>query len=206
MWEFIDRVNRNNDKTPMFLIYPRQSNDAHAPRLSPVYKSTVNRSPTKPLVIIPHTLSELTGPVYGHETVREHDHDLTIQLMIGGALPTRRIRACFRTRPSRASDVAAPMQMAGFPSIPSSWALCLDPGESRRPSISCSRSSRGMTQQAITRIYFHDDSANATDPILALVLLDRLRTLIARREPGNVAIYRFDVHLQGDNETVFFDL
>jgi protocatechuate 3,4-dioxygenase beta subunit len=51
----------------------------HAPRLSPAYKSTARRSPTKPLVIIPHTLSELTGPVYGHETVRENDNDMTIQ-------------------------------------------------------------------------------------------------------------------------------
>ena len=63
----------------MTLIYPRESNAAHAPRLSPTYKSTVLRSPTKPLVIIPHTLSELTGPVYGHETVRDNDSDLTIQ-------------------------------------------------------------------------------------------------------------------------------
>ena len=63
----------------MSLIYPREGNAAHAPRLSPDYKSTVKRSPTKPLVIIPHTLSELTGPVYGHETVRENDNDLTIQ-------------------------------------------------------------------------------------------------------------------------------
>ncbi|HEX7881362.1 MAG TPA: protocatechuate 3,4-dioxygenase subunit beta [Afipia sp.] len=63
----------------MTLIYPRESNAAHAPRLSPAYKSTVLRSPTKPLVIIPHTLSELTGPVYGHETVRENDNDLTTQ-------------------------------------------------------------------------------------------------------------------------------
>jgi protocatechuate 3,4-dioxygenase beta subunit len=65
--------------TDMTLIYPRESNNTYAPRLSPAYKSTVKRSPTKPLVIIPHTLSELTGPVYGNETVRENDHDLTIQ-------------------------------------------------------------------------------------------------------------------------------
>ena len=63
----------------MPLIYPRDSNSAHAPRLSPAYKSTVLRSPTKPLIVIPHTLSELTGPVYGHEAVRENDNDLTIQ-------------------------------------------------------------------------------------------------------------------------------
>ena len=54
----------------MTLIYPTASIGAHPPRLSPDYRSTVKRSPTKPLIIMPQTLSELTGPVYGHETVR----------------------------------------------------------------------------------------------------------------------------------------
>ena len=63
----------------MTLTYPIASNAAHPPRLSPGYKSTVKRSPQKPLIIMRHTLSELTGPVYGHETVRENDHDLTTQ-------------------------------------------------------------------------------------------------------------------------------
>ena len=63
----------------MTLVYPVQSLAAHPPRLSPAYKSTVKRSPSKPLIPMRHTLSELTGPVYGHETVRENDHDLTIQ-------------------------------------------------------------------------------------------------------------------------------
>jgi protocatechuate 3,4-dioxygenase alpha subunit len=49
-------------------------------------------------------------------------------------------------------------------------------------------------------------SASA-DPVLALVPADRRRTLIAVREPGSGnAVYRLDIHLQGDNETVFFDV
>src|SRR5205814_9335595 len=63
----------------MTLVYPVQSLAAHPPRLSPAYKSTVKRSPSKPLIPLRHTLSELTGPVYGHETVRENDSDLTLQ-------------------------------------------------------------------------------------------------------------------------------
>ena len=63
----------------MTLSYPVSSLAAHPARLSPGYRSTVKRSPQKPLIIMRHTLSELTGPVYGHETVRENDHDLTIQ-------------------------------------------------------------------------------------------------------------------------------
>lgn len=47
--------------------------------LFPMYASTVKRAPTRPLVILPHTLSELTGPVFGHDDLRPEDHDLTAQ-------------------------------------------------------------------------------------------------------------------------------
>ncbi len=50
---------------------------SHPAYVSPEYKSTVLRGPTKPLVPITHSLSELTGPVYGAECVGELDHDLT---------------------------------------------------------------------------------------------------------------------------------
>jgi protocatechuate 3,4-dioxygenase beta subunit len=63
----------------MTLIYPRASMTAHPPRLAPAYRSTVKRSPTRPLVIVPQTLSEITGPVYGHDAVGANDHDLTTQ-------------------------------------------------------------------------------------------------------------------------------
>ena len=63
----------------MTIIYPIDSTAAHPPRLFPDYKSTLKRSPQQPLVIMRHTLSELTGPVYGHGGIREHDNDLTVQ-------------------------------------------------------------------------------------------------------------------------------
>jgi protocatechuate 3,4-dioxygenase beta subunit len=47
--------------------------------LFPMYASTVKRAPTRPLVILPHTLSELTGPVFGYDDLRPGDHDLTGQ-------------------------------------------------------------------------------------------------------------------------------
>lgn len=82
-----------------------------------------------------------------------------------------------------------------------------DPGgKQQAPHILLAVFARGMTQQAITRIYFEDEAANAADPILALVPAERRATLIAKRERGDVATYRLDVHLQGDRETVFFDL
>lgn len=81
------------------------------------------------------------------------------------------------------------------------------PGEKpQAPHILLAVYARGMTQQAMTRIYFENEPSNAADPILALVPPDRRSTLIAKREPGEVVTYRFDVHLQGGSETVFFDV
>ncbi|MGZ9106236.1 MAG: dioxygenase family protein, partial [Rhodoplanes sp.] len=63
----------------MTFFFPTESLRAFPPRFYPAYKSTVKRAPTKPLVIIPHTLSELTGPVYGQDAVQPGDEDLTRQ-------------------------------------------------------------------------------------------------------------------------------
>src|SRR5262249_1868486 len=63
----------------MTLVFPRESLNAFPKHLTPGYRSTVKRSPSKPLILMPQTLSELTGPVYGHDAVREGDNDLTKQ-------------------------------------------------------------------------------------------------------------------------------
>ncbi|HUH95195.1 MAG TPA: protocatechuate 3,4-dioxygenase subunit beta [Casimicrobiaceae bacterium] len=47
--------------------------------LFPPYRSTVKRSPSRPLVVVPHTLTEVTGPVFGYEDVQPTDSDLTRQ-------------------------------------------------------------------------------------------------------------------------------
>lgn len=47
--------------------------------LHPPYASTVKRAPTQPLILLPHTLSEVTGPVFGQGHIGVHDHDLTHQ-------------------------------------------------------------------------------------------------------------------------------
>jgi protocatechuate 3,4-dioxygenase, beta subunit len=63
----------------MTLSYPRASLQDFPPALYPGYKSTVKRSPRHEPVLIPHTLSELTGPLYGGNSVRPGDDDLTRQ-------------------------------------------------------------------------------------------------------------------------------
>jgi len=60
-------------------VYSRAGNDADPPYLSPDYMGTRTRSPKRPLILIPQTLSEITGPVYGHSDVRPGEADLTTQ-------------------------------------------------------------------------------------------------------------------------------
>jgi protocatechuate 3,4-dioxygenase alpha subunit len=80
-------------------------------------------------------------------------------------------------------------------------------GKLQAPHILLAIFARGMLLQLYTRIYFDGEAANSADPVLALVPADRRGTLIAPREPGNGgAVYRFDIRLQGDGETVFFDV
>jgi protocatechuate 3,4-dioxygenase alpha subunit len=63
--------------------------------------------------------------------------------------------------------------------------------------------SRGINIGLQTRLYFADEAeANAADPVLAMVDPARRKTLVARREGDT---YTFDIHIQGDLETVFFD-
>lgn len=54
------------------------------PYVYPDYKSTVLRGPTKPLIPLKQTLSEMTGPVYGHESVGPLDHDMTKNARVNG--------------------------------------------------------------------------------------------------------------------------
>lgn len=77
-----------------------------------------------------------------------------------------------------------------------------DGGAMQAPHILMAVFARGMLLQLYTRIYFDGESANATDAVLKLVPEDRRATLIAPQIGAGV--YRFDVRLQGEQETVFF--
>jgi protocatechuate 3,4-dioxygenase alpha subunit len=77
-------------------------------------------------------------------------------------------------------------------------------GGEQAPHIAVSVFARGMLHRVVTRIYFADEpEANAADPVLALVPEARRATLLAEPAEGG---YRFDIHLQGPGETVFFEL
>ena len=59
--------------------YPRPPAGTHPPNDSPGYRSTALRHPKEPLVIIPQTLSEITGPAYPYGRIEATDNDLTSQ-------------------------------------------------------------------------------------------------------------------------------
>src|SRR5271156_2252221 len=80
-------------------------------------------------------------------------------------------------------------------------------GKPQAPHLLLAIFARGMLLHTYTRIYFDGEAANSAGSVLALVPAARRGTLFASRKPGNgSAVYRFDIRLQGDDETVFFDI
>ncbi|MEU5883754.1 protocatechuate 3,4-dioxygenase subunit alpha [Spirillospora sp. NPDC047279] len=86
------------------------------------------------------------------------------------------------------------------------WFTTVKPGATGQdaPYLSVLVFARGLLKPVFTRLYFPEDTAaHADDPLLAQVPPERRATLIAERAGGDAAGYRFDIHLQGDRETVF---
>jgi protocatechuate 3,4-dioxygenase alpha subunit len=79
-------------------------------------------------------------------------------------------------------------------------------GISQAPHVEVAIFARGMLKQLFTRIYFAADPANREDAVLQLVPEDRRETLMAQRDSAHTGKWRIDIHLQGDLETVFFDV
>jgi len=65
---------------------------------------------------------------------------------------------------------------------------------------------RGLLRQLHTRVYFDGDPALSEDPALLRVPEDRRATLVARQVAGQSGMWQFDIRMQGEQETVFFDL
>src|SRR5262249_21730114 len=78
-------------------------------------------------------------------------------------------------------------------------------GAARAPPYGFGLFPRGLLRRLSPPFFSEVDPPNAADPILALVPADRRRTLLAKADPGKPGLFRFDLYLQGANETVFFD-
>lgn len=79
-------------------------------------------------------------------------------------------------------------------------------GALQAPHINVTLFMRGMLRHLTTRIYFPGDAANADDTVLASVPAERRVTLIAVPVPGRADALEWNVRLQGEGETVFFDV
>jgi protocatechuate 3,4-dioxygenase alpha subunit len=76
-------------------------------------------------------------------------------------------------------------------------------GSADAPHVNVLCFARGLLKPVLTRVYFPDEAAaNAADPVLRALAAEERATLIATA--GGEAAYRFDIHLQGDGQTVFF--
>lgn len=72
--------------------------------------------------------------------------------------------------------------------------------------ISVSVFARGLLGRVCTRVYFAGDPALAQDPVFLRVPKYRQQTLLAQPDPASAGCWQFDVRLQGERETVFFDI
>jgi len=81
-------------------------------------------------------------------------------------------------------------------------------GGTEAPHLDVSVFARGLLDRVVTRIYFPDEAAaNTADPVLASIAHPaRAATLVAQSDPADAGRLRFDIHLQGEHETVFFDV
>lgn len=78
-------------------------------------------------------------------------------------------------------------------------------GSPQAPHIMVSIFARGLLKRLVTRVYFPDESeSNARDPVLSSIEDEELRETLVANDEGNAL--RFDVHLQGDDQTAFFEL
>jgi protocatechuate 3,4-dioxygenase alpha subunit len=80
------------------------------------------------------------------------------------------------------------------------------PVDGQAPHINVIVFARGLLKQLYTRVYFEGEAANAHDPVLALVPEDRRGTLLARPVEGQPGAWSIEIRLQGEAETVFFDV
>jgi protocatechuate 3,4-dioxygenase, alpha subunit len=78
-------------------------------------------------------------------------------------------------------------------------------GQVQAPHVMVSVFARGLLKRLVTRIYFPDEEeANVVDSVLSSIEDKELRRTLIAREEGDTL--RFDIHLQGDGQTAFFEL
>ena len=84
-------------------------------------------------------------------------------------------------------------------------AIRIGDNETHAPHLAVLIFMRGLLRHLLTRVYFPDELTNEKDPVLSVVPAERRKTLIAAQPAGNKSEFVWNVCLQGDEETVFFE-
>jgi protocatechuate 3,4-dioxygenase, alpha subunit len=229
------------------VIFRRPPGGTHPPNDTAGYRSTAFRHPKEPLIIIPHTLSEITGPAYPYGRIEATDNDLTVQhageplgerIIVQGRVLDEDDRPIPNTLVEiwqanaagrynhpldRQEDKPLDASFRGWGRTGSDFSTGIYTFETIKPGPVIGRKGKGTMAPHInfwivarginiglnTRMYFGDENdANARDPVLNIIEQEsRRNTLIAPREMREgSAVYTFDIYLQGERETVFFDV
>jgi protocatechuate 3,4-dioxygenase alpha subunit len=119
--------------------------------------------------------------------------------------------------PSAASKSEADSQFFGFGRVPTNdlgeftfatvkpGSVTGPDGQHHAPHLAISIFMRGLLLHLITRLYFPDEPLNDSDPVLALVPVSRRPTLIAHPSKSHPDTLEWNIYLQGEQETVFFE-
>jgi protocatechuate 3,4-dioxygenase alpha subunit len=89
-------------------------------------------------------------------------------------------------------------------SVTKPGAMQMDADFAQAPHIAVLVFARGLLRHLLTRMYFPEEAANLSDPVLLSIPEPRRRTLIARHAADDAAVLEWNVVLQGEEETVFF--
>jgi protocatechuate 3,4-dioxygenase alpha subunit len=167
-----------------------------------------------------YPLTSLAGPRMVDEDTDGERIRITGQVLDGDGVPVcdAMLEVWQADAAGTYPDAARPGGFTGFGRVGTGtdpthrfWFDTVKPGatpDGQAPHLNVMVFMRGLLSHLYTRIYFSDEETlNASDPVLVSVDEMRRQTLIAEREKTPAGtVYRFDIHLQGTSETVFFDV
>ena len=182
-------------------LFGYRRENADPPYLHPEYRATRVRAPKQPLIPLAHTLSEITGPVYGDRPLGELDHDLTRQH--DGEPLGERITVSGRVLDGQGRPIRGAL-VEVWSATARAWGRCGTHPDGRfefvlprAPHYEVYVFARGLLRHQLTRLYFPD----ASDPLLASLTPEERATLVAQPDGDGL---RFDIRMQGESQTVFF--
>lgn len=167
-----------------------------------------------------YNLASLAGPQMVDEKTEGERIRITGQILDGEGVPVSdaMLEVWQADAAGNFPDASRPDGFTGFGRVGTGtdahnrfWFDTVKPGataDGQAPHLNVMVFMRGLLSHLYTRIYFSDeDAANAEDPVLGSVDTARRQTLMAKREETPAGtVYRFDIHMQGAAETVFFDV